>query len=252
MYTNIQRYFAKRGVLVLDSHSRTNERYTAKEFAYTDIKEQIIEGRLKPDASIIEERLAKHLNISRTPLREALQRLEQDDLIIRQNNGRLRVAPLSIQEVKELFEVREKLEGIMVAQATENMTEKDAHKLTMIVNMIKETAKVGEARDVLYYGAQFHGYIYTLSRNRTVIKILGQLNDRIHRYQHLLPKDDMSRFESSYKEHQIILDYMKDNDKENVQAAMESHITNSLQAVVRAIRNAGQGIKKEGESDHGK
>lgn len=244
--------FGKWGVLALDSYSRKRERFTAKEFAYADIKKQIIEGKLKPDAAVIEETLAKHLYISRTPLREALQRLEQEDLIIRQHNGRLKVSPLSIQEVKELFEVRGKLESIMVAQATENMTEKDGRKLMMIVNMIKETAKVGETLDVLYYGAQFHGYIYTLSHNRTVNKILSQLNDRIHRYQHILPKDDLNRFESSYKEHQIILDYMKDNDKKSAQMAMESHITNSLDAVVRAIWNDEQNSKGEGESSHGK
>src|SRR5699024_8613641 len=173
----------------MGTYTSARERYTAKEFAYTELKKQIIEGTLEPDEPIIEEALANNLDISRTPLREALQRLEQEDLVIRQNNGRLKVAPLSVQEVKELFGVRAKLESIMVKQATENMTEKDANKLTMIVNMIKETAKMGEVGDILQYGTEFHGFIYALSHNKTVNKILTQLNDRIHRYQHLLPRN---------------------------------------------------------------
>src|SRR5699024_4894620 len=139
LYTIILNNLLQMGVVGMDGFSTVGERLTAKEFAYTEIKKQIIEGKLEPDIAIIEETLATNLEISRTPLREALQRLEQEDLVIRQNNGRLKVAPLSIQEVKELFEVRAKLESIMVMQATENMTDKDANKLTMIVNMIKET-----------------------------------------------------------------------------------------------------------------
>ncbi|HLQ70838.1 MAG TPA: GntR family transcriptional regulator [Bacillota bacterium] len=235
----------------MDGFSTVGERLTAKEFAYTEIKKQIIEGKLEPDIAIIEETLATNLEISRTPLREALQRLEQEDLVIRQNNGRLKVAPLSIQEVKELFEVRAKLESIMVMQATENMTDKDANKLTMIVNMIKETAKIGDVQDVLHYGTEFHGFIYALSRNKTVNKILSQLNDRIHRYQHLLPKNGIERFQSSHKEHQIILDYMKNGNKKSAQMAMESHIENSLDAVVHAIWNQHQQTNKEGEKRNG-
>lgn len=236
----------------MDGFLNVKERFTAKEFAYTEIKKQIIEGMLEPDVAIIEETLANNLDISRTPLREALQRLEQEDLVTRQNNGRLKVAPLSIQEVKELFGVRAKLESIMVMQATENMTEKDAKKLTMIVNMIKETAKIGEVQDVLHYGTEFHGSIYALSQNKTVNKILIQLNDRIHRYQHLLPINDMEHFQSSYKEHQIVLDYMKSGDKKGAQVAMESHIENSLDAVVHAIWNQHQEANQKGENGNGK
>lgn len=236
----------------MESYSGVKERYTAKDFAYREIKKRIIEGSIGPDTAIIEETLAKRLDISRTPLREALQRLEQEDLVIRKNNGRLKAAPLSIQEVRELFVVRGKLESIMVSEATDNMTEKDIQKLTMIVNMIKETARVGEAQDVLYYGAKFHGFIYEVSENNTVNKILGKLNDRIHRYQHLLPGDDMERFQSSYQEHNVILDYMKNGNKEGAQKAIETHIENSLDAVVHAIWNLHQETKEEGEMGNGK
>src|SRR5699024_6379970 len=140
---------------------------SARDFAYAEIKEQIIKGILEPDSSIVEDHLATDLEISRTPLREALHRLEVEELVVRQNNGRLKVAPISKKEVEEICTVRSKLEGIVVMQATENATEEDLFHLTNITRMIKESLKEGHRENVLVYGSEFHSYIYERSEEHT-------------------------------------------------------------------------------------
>ncbi|NRG43991.1 GntR family transcriptional regulator [Bacillus sp. CRN 9] len=95
-------------------------RVSAKDIVYTKLKKGIISCEFKPGQAIIEDDLASELEVSRTPLREALQRLEIEELVIRQQNGRLKVAPVSVKEVKELFLVRSMLEGIVVLEAIEN------------------------------------------------------------------------------------------------------------------------------------
>ena len=87
-----------------------NSRLSTKDFVYFEIKKRIIEGVLKASQPINQESLASELEMSRTPIREALQRLENEELIIRQPNGRLKVSPISIQEVQETFNVRSLLE----------------------------------------------------------------------------------------------------------------------------------------------
>src|SRR5699024_9302330 len=132
------------------------QKVSARDFAYIEIKEQIIKGKLEPDTPIVEDHLATELEISRTPLREALHRLEVEELVERQNNGRLKVAPISKKEVEEIFTIRSKLEGIVVMQATENATEEDLFHLSTITRMIKESLKKGLQENVLYYGSEFH------------------------------------------------------------------------------------------------
>ena len=213
---------------------RPSLKISAKDFAYNQIKQRIIEGKLHPDQSVIEEDLSSKLEISRTPLREALQRLELENMVIRQSNGRLKIAPISVKEVKEIFNVRSKLEGIVTVEATENATDDDIKNLSNITHNIKKAYQEGSIQDILYYGAKFHSYIYELSGNKTVNNILSQLNDHIHRYRRLVPKQNIDQIIEE-DEHQVILNYIADRDTKGAARAMQKHIENSLASAITAI-----------------
>ncbi len=208
---------------------------SARDFAYTAIKEQIIIGTLKPDTPIVEDRLAKELDISRTPLREAIHRLEVEELVVRQNNGRLKVAPISVKEVEEIFTIRGMLEGIVVQQATKNATEEDVARLQSLTRMIKESLHAGLRDDTLHYGSQFHSYIYELSENKTAENILSQLNDHIHRYRRLIPSNNKERLNDSYEEHRVIVEKIAAGNALGAKDAAEKHIQQSLEAVKASI-----------------
>lgn len=213
-----------------------NRRVSTKDIAYIEVKKRIIEGRLRPGEPIVEETISNELGISRTPLREALQRLEFETLVVRQVNGRLRVAPVSVKEVNEIFHVRSRLEGIAVAEATKNATEEDFQKLSNIILMIKETQGDRAVNDILYYGGQFHTYIYEMSKNKTVSNLLYQLNDHIHRYRHLIPVTNLGKILKTGEEHQHILDFMAKGDKEGAESAMVGHILSSLDQVIESVK----------------
>lgn len=216
--------------------SSSSKSSSTRDFAYNEIKKEIITGNWAPEQPIVEECVATKLEISRTPLREALQRLEIEELVVRQRNGRLKVAPISIQEVKELFTVRRKLEGIIALEATENATEKDINHLSTLTLMIKETFKKGNMEDILYYGGKFHTYLYQISGNKTVVNILSQLNDHILRYRHLVPLGSVDRLENSVIEHEQILDCISKRDKQGAKIALEKHIEKSLAEAIKAIK----------------
>ncbi len=221
------------------------QKVSARDFAYIEIKEQIIKGKLEPDTPIVEDHLATNLEISRTPLREALHRLEVEELVVRQNNGRLKVAPISKKEVEEIFTIRSKLEGIVVIQATENATEEDLFHLSTITRMIKESLKEGLQENILYYGSEFHSYIYELSNNKTAVGILSQLNDHIHRYRQLIPSRNEERLKDSYEEHQEILNHIAARNPEAAKIAAQTHIEHSLEAVKVSIEHIQSSEQKE-------
>jgi len=221
---------------MLTRHSDGLRKISTSDYAYTNIKESIITGELKPDEPIVEKQLAQVLEISRTPLREALHRLELEELVVRQMNGRLKVASISVQEVKEIFTVRGKLEGLVIANATENATAKDVDSLNTILEMIKKSFEEGKIEEILYYGSKFHSSIYELSKNKTAVNILYQLNDHIYRYRRMIPNHDMDRFEKSIAEHEQIIKSMKENNIEGAQLAMEQHIEASMEIAISSIQ----------------
>lgn len=213
---------------------------SATDYAYQTIKKQIIDGTLSPNQSIVEQTLSKDLEVSRTPLREAIQRLEYEDLLTRKANGRLKVSPISIKDVEEIFIVRSKLEAVAVEQAIDNMTEEDEKKLSHLTLMIEEMSKQKVIEEVVNYGEQFHKYIYQLSNNQTVIKILLQLKDHIDRYRRLTPLKETKEPKKVVNDHQLILDYMIDKDKEGAKDAIETHIIKSMKSIVEKIKTDSQ------------
>ncbi|MFD2044595.1 GntR family transcriptional regulator [Ornithinibacillus salinisoli] len=208
---------------------------TAKDYAYTQIKQRIIEGKLYPNQPIREEEISSKLNISRTPLRGALEKLEFEKLVVRQSNGRLKISPISVEEVKEIFKVRSKLEEIAVVQATENANEVDSKHLLDLANEIKRATADGDIEKVLLYGAKFHTYIYDLSGNKTVKDFLSQLNDHIQRYRYLVPSQSEKRMMEEGEEHLVIVNCIANKDAVGAEAAMKKHIDNSLSSAVTAI-----------------
>lgn len=220
--------------------SSQGKRMSATDYAYNSLKKQIISGTLTPNQSIVEQTLSTDLEVSRTPLREAIQRLEFEDLLVRKPNGRLKVAPISIKDVEEIFIVRSKLESVAVEQAIDNMTQKDKNRLSHLSLMIEEMSKQKVIDEVVNYGEQFHYYIYQLSNNKTIIKILMQLKDHIDRYRRLTPLKRSIESRGTVNEHQLILDYMIDKNKNEAKKAMESHIINSMNSIVEKIKTDSQ------------
>ena len=210
-------------------------RSTAQEYAYREIKKRIIEGTLEPLQPVVEEEISARLKISRTPLRAALQRLEHEKLVERQENGRLRISNISVKEVREIFNVRAKLEEIAVCEATANATEQNLTELAQLATMIHEALQSKNLEEILKYGARFHTYIYQLSGNRTVYNFITQLNDHIYRYRRLVPNHKLERAIEEGEEHHLIVRCMANRDAEGAGLAMKQHIENSLESAIEAI-----------------
>ena len=151
-------------------------RISTKDIAYEQVKERIIKLELKPDSTINRVNLEKELGVSRTPMREALQKLEGEGLVAQQANGTFKVSSISKKEVKELFKIRSKLEGILIEEAIDHLDQESINHLTYLTDMIKVTSKLESRDETENYGSRFHEEIYRLSGNEIVLVLLDQLN----------------------------------------------------------------------------
>ena len=221
--------------------SEDNRRLSTIDIIYNKLKKNIIELVYDPDQQLVEVNLAKEFEVSRTPLRHALYRLELEGLLIKHPNGRIAVAPMSVQESKEIFQVREVIEGLIAREATLHIAvaaDFDAiiHRLEDITFLMRKAAETNRHQDVVSYGSDFHGLLETHSNNDTAGSMLKQINNRIARYRRVgAYKDPKYPSMTPVEEHERVLECVKNKDETGAEAAMRAHVQRSLNTTISAI-----------------
>ncbi|MFD1926788.1 GntR family transcriptional regulator [Sporosarcina siberiensis] len=205
------------------------KRKSSADIAYDAVRIKIIELEYAPEKQLVEEELSAQLNVSRTPLRQALYRLELEGLIIKQANGRMHVAPITLVEAEEVYKVREVIEGLLAREATLNMTDEKLHQLEDVLVLMKLAAEQGRIEHTIMYGSEFHSKLYALSSNQTAKRLMEQLDGQIERYRRI----------SGYKnpeyspilpvhEHEEIMKYIRERNADMVEEEMRKHIMRNL------------------------
>ncbi|WP_445505619.1 GntR family transcriptional regulator [Niallia sp. 03091] len=211
-----------------------NNRLLTKDHAYSVLKQKIIDGILKPDEIVREEQLASILEISRTPLREAIQRLELADFLVRQPNGRLKVASINKKEMKEIFLIRSMLEGAITKSAALLATEQDIVNLTKLLEKLKTSFQQHSNQEFVSYGFEFHDYLGKISKLTTFEKILNILRDHSLRYCRLVSAHGDWDAKAAV-EHSLILQKIIEKNPEAAENAMKDHILSSLATAIERI-----------------
>ena len=226
-----------------------NRRASASDVAYQHIKEKIIKLEYAPNTHLVEELLSTEVEVSRTPLRQALYRLELERLVIKQPNGRMIVAPITIKEAENVFKVREVLEGLVAKDATYKLTERDFHALEDVLVLMEAAAKSKRKEDLVKYGAEFHKILQKASANDVAIHFLNQLESRIARYRRISSYANPSyEPEVVLQEHRKILTLLQAKQTENVEEAMRAHIRRSLRSTVETLELHAENELSEFES----
>lgn len=214
--------------------SMMQSRRLTKDVAYSEIKHKIVYGELKPDQIVREEQLARTLEISRTPLRQAIQMLEMEEFLIRQPNGRLKVAPVMKEEVEEIFMIRSMLEGKIAKNAAMNATKRDIEVLTKILANLRNSFRLGHSQVFVTYGNEFHDYLAEISGLKTTVNLLSMVKDHANRYCRLMSMYGKWN-ENADEEHDLILQCVKNKDGDAAEKAMNAHIISSLRDVIKRI-----------------
>lgn len=206
-----------------------SKRQIFSDIVYEEIKQKIIELEYEPEKTLSEEMLTSQLGVSRTPLRQALYRLELEGLLIRQSNGRIHVSSINIQEAEEIFKVREVLEGLIAKEATTNITKEQISYLEDTLELMRRAAQDNRKFDAIKYGSDFHHNLYKPSKNKTAVQFLKQLNSRIERYRRIGGYKNPKYLPMlPVQEHIDILDSIKKGDAHQAEETMRSHIRRSL------------------------
>ncbi len=148
--------------------------------AYQALRTAILSGELAAGTRLVETQLAKQLQVSRTPIREAIRQLQQENLITSDISGTLRVATLSMQDAIQLYTCRIALEQLSVAGACENATAEELEALHQLVLAAEQTDRASSTNaQLLDLDYQFHRAIARMSRNLWLVSLLDQVFDQM-------------------------------------------------------------------------
>jgi DNA-binding GntR family transcriptional regulator len=189
---------------------------------YEWLYHDIVAGDMAPGTALVELHLAQRYGVSRTPVREALRRLEHDGLVERHNRG-LRVRTSSPEQVLEIYEVRVALEGIAARSAAENRSTYDLARLRATT----EDMRALDGTDPPAMAAanlRFHEAMWAAGRNATLVELLERLQAHVARY----PETTLShpgRWQAAIAEHDAIVDAIAERDQPRAKHLAEAHMT---------------------------
>ncbi len=216
----------------------SNETGTLAEQVFHRLRRQIVEGEIPAGTKISEPELSRSLGISRGPLREAIGRLEAGGLLVRRANVGARVVELSLEQLLEIFLVREALEGLAARLAAERMPEAEIEELRRLLE--QHRTQVEQEAGRAYFQKEgdldFHYRIVQGSRNERLIQLL--CDDlyhlvRMYRYQFGMASPRARR---GLQEHLHILDAIADRDPEMAETLMRRHVRASRRNVEYLLR----------------
>lgn len=206
--------------------------------AYHLILDAIDVGVYKPGDRLVESDLAERFGVSRTPIREALQRLETQSLLERDGRS-LIVASLTHNQMSELYAVRRALEGLAARLAARHATEEEIKVLYEMVE--RDDALIDDPKALSRANRRFHEQIHLASHNRYLVQQL----DLVHRTMALMATTSLAaegRGEIAQSEHQGIVQAIEARDEAGAEAALQEHI--SIAFMTRLKLDAGERERK--------
>ncbi len=220
----------------------TMPKQSRKQQAYNSIKHKILSCEYMPSSFLNEDLLCEEFQVSRTPIRDALSRLEQEHLIkIIPKKGFI-VSPLTVGEINMAFEVRFLLEPYVILNYCKNMNYTDLDKMFAIVEECRMMNKTSPKEDLYESDDNFHQIIMNQCTNRYVLQTYANVQDQNCRFRILSGRYEEQRLKSTIDEHLSILDNLAKGNLEPAAEQMKSHLDNSKQAAFRTFLNSNNSI----------
>ena len=202
------------------------------EHVYENLKQAIVRGNLAPGSRLVESHVAEALRISRTPVREAIHKLEREGLLRKSPRGGLFVVGLTRAEIQETFGIRGVLESYAARLATVNHREQELEPLEEKIRQYRQSLERGLMHLLPGINTEFHDLLYALSRSPRLVKMINDLREQIFRFrQVILENERWARI--SNEDHQAILYLIKKREVEAVERMVQEHMRKGEEFVLQ-------------------
>ena len=207
-----------------------------REVVYESLRKTIISGVIPVGERIVEKEYAERLNISRTPVREALRRLELEELVEYLPRIGVVVKRISVEDVIEIYKIRHSLEVLAAVNAMDNITPEEIKEIEKLLDLTEQKNEEGKIEDVIELFGEFNAKIYEASRMKRLAGMISKLNEYLQRFRNI-SISEKDRREKALKEHREILAAIIEKNSEVIDKLIERHLEDSLQVVILEIKD---------------
>lgn len=207
-----------------------------RDVVFNTIRQAILNGELEPGERLMEKQLADRMGVSRTPIREAIRKLELEGLVVMVARKGAEVARITEKDLKEVLEVRCALEELAVKIACERMSEKNLARLIKTMEEFKNAVNKKSVEKIIEKDVEFHDIIFEATENEKLIQILNNLREQFYRYrvEHIRKSKDHTDL---LKEHEDIVKAITEREPMKAMESIRTHIINQETTVIKFIKN---------------
>jgi DNA-binding GntR family transcriptional regulator len=213
-------------------------RVSLGQHVYDNLKQAILRGHMVPGSRVVESHLAIAFGISRTPVREAIHKLEREGLLNRTSSGSFFVKGLTREDIEETIGIRSVLESYAARLAAIQHQESELEPLEEKIQVYSRCLERGETDELLRINTEFHDLLYALSRSPRLIKMINDLRDQFFRFRQVILKvEELAK--ASNRDHQLMLKFIRKRDAEGVEKLVREHILRGQKAVLKEFDRQG-------------
>lgn len=202
-----------------------------REVVYETLREAIKTGSLAPGERLMEIQLAEELGVSRTPVREAIRKLELERFVVMIPRRGTYVANLSLKDINEVFEIRAALDSLAAGLAAERITEDEQEQLERMLVEIADYIDQNDHVKIVATDEAFHDLLYRASRNERLVGIIYNLREQFSRFRSV-SINYPGRLQNTLEEHRQLVEAIAQRDSELAQHKAREHIENAEQTLL--------------------
>ncbi len=205
-----------------------------RDVVFNTLRRAILKGELKPGERLMELTLAERLGVSRTPIREAIRKLELEGLVVMAPRKGAKVASITERDLNDVLEVRKGMEVLAISLACERITKEEIEHLEEIEGRFKKLTEEGNLTELAEVDVEFHEAIYQATNNKRLVQLLSNLREQMYRYRVEYLKDIAVR-RTLAEEHGAICRALRERDEKKALACIREHIDNQQKAIIRSL-----------------
>jgi DNA-binding GntR family transcriptional regulator len=206
-----------------------------RDVVFNTLRQEILTGNLKPGERLMEIHLANKLGVSRTPIREAIRKLELEGLVIMIPRRGAEVAQITLKSLEDVMEVRRALDVLAIELACERMGGEDLEKMRKACENFDAAVATKDTRKIAEADVEFHDLIVLSTGNTRLVQLVNNLSEQMYRYRFEYLKDE-STHDTLKQEHLEMYQSIVNKDKQTAAYTVKKHIDNQEKAIIRQLK----------------
>ncbi|WP_130607701.1 GntR family transcriptional regulator [Cohnella abietis] len=194
------------------------------EQVYLSLRESIVRGEFYPGFRLLVLEISNSLNISQAPVREAMERLKQEGLLVSKHNKGSFVAEIRQEELEEIYELREIIEWNAIKKSLPGLLDSDIAYLSEVFEKMKQAAEIDDLFQFIDLDMEFHRFFYFKSGNKTILQIWDQINVKIKRFLAIANKLYYSDLMTIAEGHLPLIEALQRRNEEEIEKLFMQHL----------------------------